>query len=426
MGEAFSLEYLDNLSFNDTGFDYNGLSYTYAAIQHVEYYSVATKHSVNLIPTGTDYQTTLLLHLNAGTRLQIKQQRRWLGRGDRQRSEAVMKAASLFMHLTFAQRLDLYESQMAERGYVAWASYQFSKNGDLFKNNELMVNIRSNVADARLGVFEISFSSKVNSGELAGRLKRAFGGGVEKVDLRLDRDCFLFIMKEHYGLVWAGHPAPERPRSGKYLFNDALLILGAKVCKADGRITHEEVALFKQYFGIDDSSHPGASETLRSAAESPEGVAEAAKRIRRGIGDNRAALEYVIIGLLQIASADGEMTAAEVSLISSISTGLGFTYSDMTRLFFIFEQSSASGQSRTRDRPRGGDLRVKHLLVLGLTDPTTIDAIKMAYRDLARRHHPDLLRAAGVHVENVRKAEEVLKAINASYEWLTRTFTSAN
>ena len=48
------------------------------------------------------------------------------------------------------------------------------------------------------------------------------------------------------------------------------------------------------------------------------------------------------------------------------------------------------------------------LATLGLSWPTTLDAVKTRYKELAKRHHPD------VHGGD-RAAEERLKTINLAY-----------
>ena len=57
-----------------------------------------------------------------------------------------------------------------------------------------------------------------------------------------------------------------------------------------------------------------------------------------------------------------------------------------------------------------GDLR-EPLMTVGLTWPTTLDAVKARYKELAKRHHPDANGGS-------RDAEERLKTINLAYATL--------
>jgi DnaJ-domain-containing protein 1 len=71
---------------------------------------------------------------------------------------------------------------------------------------------------------------------------------------------------------------------------------------------------------------------------------------------------------------------------------------------------ASAGVNRTKARPgeqTPPDLR-EPLIALGLTWPTTLDAVKMRYKELAKRHHPDANGGS-------RDAEERLKTINLAY-----------
>ena len=61
----------------------------------------------------------------------------------------------------------------------------------------------------------------------------------------------------------------------------------------------------------------------------------------------------------------------------------------------------------TRQRQTPPELR-EPLATLGLSWPTTLDAVKTRYKELAKRHHPD---ANG----GDRASEERLKTINLAY-----------
>jgi len=70
--------------------------------------------------------------------------------------------------------------------------------------------------------------------------------------------------------------------------------------------------------------------------------------------------------------------------------------------------SGAGGKARPRHAGETpGDLR-EPLSTLGLTWPTTLDAVKTRYKELAKRHHPDANGGS-------RDAEERLKTINIAY-----------
>ncbi len=118
--EGLGLEYLDKLTLFDDFFEYDGKNYDFKNIEHVEFTAVATKTSVNFVPAGTRYSANLFLHLSDGRRLLINQERVFLNRKEKERSEAVMRAAGIFMDITFNRRIEAYERQMKEKGFVSW------------------------------------------------------------------------------------------------------------------------------------------------------------------------------------------------------------------------------------------------------------------------------------------------------------------
>ena len=53
--------------------------------------------------------------------------------------------------------------------------------------------------------------------------------------------------------------------------------------------------------------------------------------------------------------------------------------------------------------------------ILGLSPNASIDEVQRAYRHLAKRNHPDLMRAKGYSEEEIAEAAEYMSKINAAY-----------
>lgn len=418
--EGLGLEYLDKLTFFDEKFEYNGNLYNYQDIEHVEFTAVATKRSINFVPVGTSYDASLFLHFSSGLRLHIKQERVFLNRKQKERSEAVMRVAGIFMDITFNQRINAYERQMKEKGFVNWGDHQICRNGDLCRKNELRFNILQDDITSNLGPFQIEY--RKNHTGFGDKLKELWFGSAEVIDISIDKDCFLYIMKNCLGLSWPNQSVPEKRRSGKEIFNEALLILGGGLCKADGRVSREEIFHFKQYFGIDDRTHPGASKIFMDAIHNSGDIKETANRIFELFEGKKEPLEYILLGLMQIAAADGYFDETEREFIRNVGEAFGFPVTELERLFLIFghtQDRTASDGQGAATKTHTSSLRVQYLRILGLDESATIADAKKAYRDLAKKHHPDLLRAQGIPIDDIKNAEEIMKLINSAYEWLT-------
>ena len=76
-------------------------------------------------------------------------------------------------------------------------------------------------------------------------------------------------------------------------------------------------------------------------------------------------------------------------------------------------------QARRPERPKAQaptELR-EPLATFGLAWPTTLDAVKLRYKELAKRHHPDANGGS-------KQAEERLKSINVAYAALRAKLTA--
>ncbi len=418
-GSGLEISYLEDLVFHDDYFFYRGDKYPYKDVEHVQFTATVTKHSVNFVPTGSSYDVQLFIHLRGRSRLHIEHRKGLFRLKQKEKFDAMMRAAGIFSGITFAQRVQAYEDQMKSRGFATWGKHQIGKNGDLFRNNELKFNIKGGDVEFRLGPFHVECTKKKPS--IGDRLKALWSGPPEVVDISVDRDCFIYIMKHYLGLSWANETIPEKRLFGKDAFNRAMLILGAQLCKADGHVSPEEVAVFKRHFGIDDDSFPGAGKIFMDAVNSRQNIPDLARQIHDVFDGKEEPLEYVLIGLFQIAAADGHIDDKEMAIIRMVARVFEYTKEEVDRLYLLFSeaQHAHSGTSGGDEGARVS-IHVKYLTILGLEEGASFDEVKAAYRELARQHHPDLLRAQGVPVDEIEIAEDILKAINNAYEWLSR------
>lgn len=240
------------------------------------------------------------------------------------------------------------------------------------------------------------------------------------VDISTDRDCFLYFMKHVVGLSWPNERIRSKRRKSKDVYYAAILKLGAKLCKADGAVGASELVAFKTHFGIDEDTYPAAGKVFRKAVASSQDVTSLAREIYSLFDGAQEPLEYVLLGLLKIAAADGVIHDAERKIIVDVGHQFRLTNS-MQRLFALFEGMKGGAHEAPRNRATSS-VRDWYLRALGLNSNAALDDIKKAYRDLARLHHPDVLRAQGVPIDQIKDAEQVLRTINTAYEWLCRDF----
>jgi len=182
-------------------------------------------------------------------------------------------------------------------------------------------------------------------------------------------------------------------------FAIALIGLGAKMAKADGVVTRNEIAAFRQVFKAPPDGEDILTRVFNLAKETTLGFDGYALRLARRFRQHPAVLEDVLDGLFHIAKADGVVTDDELEYLEAVSDIFGFSEREFRRM-----------------RMSHGLVDDSDPYVILDVDPDVDDEeLKRAYRRMASRNHPDALMARGVPLELQRLAVEKMAGINAAY-----------
>jgi DnaJ like chaperone protein len=209
-----------------------------------------------------------------------------------------------------------------------------------------------------------------------------------------------------------GTPPPvfsDPAETRRIAFATAVIVLAAKLSKADGVVTRNEIAAFKRAFRIDDAEVGDVARIFNSARTSAQGFEPYARQIAALFDHDPVLLGELLIGLFEIARADGEITAAETDFLRRVAGVFGFDVR-------AFEQIRARFSATRPDRPAAEDAYA----VLGLSRSASDDEIRRTYRKLVREHHPDGLVAKGMPEEMIEQANRILAAINVAYDRIAR------
>lgn len=163
------------------------------------------------------------------------------------------------------------------------------------------------------------------------------------------------------------------PDPGDVDFTAAIVGLGAKLAKADGLVTTDELNVFVRVFRTPARDQAAMRRVFDIARQTVLGYESYAKRIARKYHDRPCLLEGVLDGLFQVAVADGVVTADELDYLKSVSDTFGFSDKDFRRI-------KASHMGVDSDDPYA---------VLGLQPDASFEAVRVAYRQLMRENHPD-------------------------------------
>jgi DnaJ like chaperone protein len=187
-------------------------------------------------------------------------------------------------------------------------------------------------------------------------------------------------------------------------FTIAVIALGAKMAKADGQVTRDEVAAFREVFHIRPEDEKAAARIFNMARTDVAGFEGYAQRIARMFGANNPALEDLLEGLFHIAAADGKYHPNEDIFLRRV-----------WEIFGLSERVYRSLRSRySPDGPRDP------YEVLGLDPDAPDDEVRARRRQLVRDTHPDRLAARGVPEEAVKLTTARLTAINEAYSQIAK------
>lgn len=180
-------------------------------------------------------------------------------------------------------------------------------------------------------------------------------------------------------------------------FNVSLLVLSAAVMKADGTVKKSELDYVKRFF-LTNFGQERAEKyilMLREILKQDIQVYDVSQQVGRFMDySSKLQLLHYLFG---IASADGSTHANEIDVISVISKYMGISSADFQSIKAMFVQEVDSSYK-----------------ILGIDPNATDDEVKRAYREMAKKYHPDKVAYLG---EDVRKsAEQKLQEVNEAYD----------
>ena len=193
-------------------------------------------------------------------------------------------------------------------------------------------------------------------------------------------------------------------QNSQQIFALSLIILSAKLSKADGRVSKEELIAVKDKLQIPESEIDQVAKIFNKAKDESTGYEPYAKQISEIFKGNQNVLEEVINILFYIAEADGHVSNEEESMIANIA--------------FIFGLSQNQYESIKETRKSSDKLNPYIVLESQPTDD--LKSIRKKYIKLSKEHHPDLLISKGVPIEVINESKNKMRAINAAWDQIQK------
>ena len=196
----------------------------------------------------------------------------------------------------------------------------------------------------------------------------------------------------------------------------------AKMAKADGRITKVEIAAVESAFlrlGFSEQARSYAVRVFRKAKDDSHSIYEYARDFAATVRNPQVRVLFYEL-LWDLACADGVVSSDEDAILRNIPAYLGIPRA-YYHLFLHEHQgrgatgSGDGGSSRSRATPPPAETLEDAYRQLGVSSVASNAEVKKAYHQMAKKYHPDTLRAQGLPEEMMGKATERMSKINAAW-----------
>ena len=201
------------------------------------------------------------------------------------------------------------------------------------------------------------------------------------------------------GVIFAGsseknYRQVKQSQAGDFMVS--LLVLFAKVMKADGKLLKSELDYVKSFLKRNLSRQQAQVfiKMFQEILKQEYSTAEVCRQIQRSMDHpSRLELMHVLFGL---SASDGEIPPEEVRVIHTISGYLNISNKDYESIKAIFIKDINSVYK-----------------ILEIDSSASDNDVKKAYRKMAVKYHPDKVAHLGKEIQ--KTAEEKFKAVNDAY-----------
>lgn len=199
----------------------------------------------------------------------------------------------------------------------------------------------------------------------------------------------------------------QNPVNSQKIFAISLIILTAKLAKADGHVSKEELIAVKNKLKIPENEIDQVGKIFNKAKEDSLGYEPYAQQIAQIYRNNPAVLDEIINILFYIAEADNNVSESEFKMIKNIAEIFGLSKNQ-------FEGIKESRKDSEKLNP---------YIVLGCKTNDSFLTIRKKYLQLSKEHHPDLLINKGVPKEVIEESKKKMRSINSAFDQIKKIKT---
>ena len=195
-------------------------------------------------------------------------------------------------------------------------------------------------------------------------------------------------------------------------FTATFAVMG-RIAKADGQVTHDEIALANQVMQkmqLNEQQRTLARKLFNEGKRAGFDVDAVLAQLHDECGARRNLIRVFIEIQIHAALADGRIAPEENQLLQRAANALGVAADELERLINMMRGAGNSQQ-------RGAKMHIADARrILGVAPNASLADARKAYRRLISQHHPDKLVAKGLPEEMIKLANQKTAEIRDAWE----------
>jgi DnaJ like chaperone protein len=209
----------------------------------------------------------------------------------------------------------------------------------------------------------------------------------------------------------------QQNRSQAAFFTATFSVMG-HMCKADGRVTPDEISaarMVMSQMSLSPAQKEAAIALFNEGKKDGFPLEDVLAQLKSELGLSKNIKRVFIEIQCSAAYADGVLHPAEKKLLEKICHIIGFDEYELNSIL-----AAISAEAHHQKSGRGGQSGRMQLndayAILSINADTSDSEVKRAYRKLISQHHPDKLISKGLPDEMMKIATQKTQEIRAAYE----------